>query len=98
MTPSNDTTTDTRSYTVLEINTPIVITLIDASVFKADRYRLSTQFVTASGRWGGGESGKRTVMIPMSSIMTIDLTAKEVPENDVPQEHKESVRMQIQQL
>jgi len=59
---------------------------------------LGTNFVTASGRWVGGGDTVCTLLFPMGSIQSIDLTAREVTEDSVPKEHQGAVKAQISQL
>lgn len=88
----------TRSYTVLEITSPIVITLINGDVINASTYTLGTVMCTCVGQFAGPKGTERTLIVPMSSILMIDLTSKEVPENEVPIEFKDSIKMQKTRL
>lgn len=93
-----DPTTQNRTYAVLEMTTPITLTLIDGSVFTARMYSLTTTIVTAVGIWMGGKRTETTILVPLTSIQSIDMTSTEIPENEVPQEFKESVRLQKKRM
>ncbi len=93
----NENTTE-PTYIILELQAPIVVTLSDSSVFKAKKYRITEHFIHCSGRWVGSEEGETTLMIPMTSVICIDFKSRQVPEEEVPESHKASVKFQVDKL
>lgn len=76
----------TRSFIEVKTDDPIVITLLDDSVFKSVKYLVGAQFVTTYGHWVGEAevpntgSSNHLAMIPLTAIKSIDFEAREVTE------------------
>lgn len=87
-----------KAYIVLEIASPILVTMLSGEVFESSEYRIGTSFLHCSGTWRGGGMSKQMVLIPLSSIDHVQFASSQVSPDDVPEEHKDSVNLQINKI